>query len=125
MYSLPKVQTKEATNLIIIRDNSFRGGGLAMIIIIDKVDAYALPRKSYIKRSLAPGEHTIGARMDGAGVSGQSPVQQHIATVTARPGKTIYLLAEPVGVFIHEGKISQISEARGRELMAESEFLPD
>jgi hypothetical protein len=43
----------------------------------------------------------------------------------AKTGGKIYLLTEPVGVFAYRGKISQISEARGKELMAESEFLPD
>jgi hypothetical protein len=122
IYRLPKIDTAQSAELTIIRDNSFIGAGVAMTIAIDKIDTYDLPRKSYIVQKVAKGEHTIAAKFENAGTY---PPQENMVILNADTGDKIYLLIEPLGLPSRGGKVSRISEARGREFMAESDFLPN
>jgi hypothetical protein len=125
MYELPIVEENEASDLIIIRDKSFIASGAAMIISIDQIAAYSLPSGSYILRKVSPGAHVIAAASQSPNSPSPIPTKEKMAHITTKAGEKVYLLVEPVGIYFHEGKISQISDAQGRELMAESDFLPD
>jgi hypothetical protein len=125
MYDLPAVPTNEAAELIIIRDKAIIASAAAMVISIDRLPTYALPTGSYIIRKIPPGTHIIAADIDVRDYHGPGIIKENMATIVAKTGEKIYLLTGPVGIFAYRGKISQISEAQGKELMAESEFLPD